>query len=274
VDERPIEPRAVDAARRVGARDGFVSERPVLIQETNNSVVWLHPHEVIAKVGKWAHSEASLVREHAVAGALASAGAPVVSPIAGIDPARDRPTGFVVTLWERIDVSSRAAGPDRIAGSLRELHAALNDYDGELPNFEAGLDLAEATLWDDHAMRALSTDDRSSLREAFERLRTQLSARGYVERRIHGEAHDGNLLMSRRGLRWIDLEAASVGPLEWDLAFLPDAVSDLFPEADAQLLAMLRVLNSARVATWCFARAEFADMRRHGNYHLRRVKKA
>jgi aminoglycoside phosphotransferase (APT) family kinase protein len=274
-EERGREPEAVDAAGRVGTRFGYTVEKPVLIQETNNSVVWLIPHAVIAKVGKWPHSEASLIKEHAVASALTAVGAPVASPIAGIDPTHDRATGFIVTLWERLETADRPrATPEEIAGSLRQLHSALRHYGGELPTFETSLDLAEAALWDDDVMHALSPDDRTMLRRTFERGRAQVSAHGYREQRIHGEPHEGNLLLTERGLRWVDLEETSVGPVEWDLAFLPADVGSHFPEADAELLAILRTLNSAVVATWCFARSEFADMRRHGEHHLKRVRDA
>ena len=48
----------------------------------------------------------------------------------------------------------------------------------------------------------------------------------------------------------------------------------LFPEVDAVLLGLLRTLNSARVATWCWARADVGDMRKHGEYHLEQVRLA
>ena len=274
-EERVREPEAVEAALRVGATFGYPSEQPVLIQGTNNSVVWLRPHPVIGKVGKWPQSEASLIKEHAVACGLIAVGAPVAPPIAGIGPAHDGETGFIVTLWERLETADGLdARPREIAGSLRELHAGLARYGGGLPTFETALDLAEAALWDDDVMHALQPADRTLLRQTFGRCRAEVRTRGYREQPIHGEPHEGNLLLTERGLRWIDLEETSVGPLEWDLAFLSDDVGSHFPEADAGLLAILRTLNSAVVATWCFARAEFADMRRHGEHHLKRVKDA
>ena len=36
----------------------------------------------------------------------------------------------------------------------------------------------------------------------------------------------------------------------------------MFPEADTRLLNLLRTLNSARVATWCWIRADVPEMRR------------
>ncbi len=82
------------------------------------------------------------------------------------------------------------------------------------------------------------------------------------------------MLATPVGLRWIDLEGVCVGPLEWDLAFLPEEAVSVFPAADPELLGLLRTLNSAWVATWCWLRSEFDEMRRHGEYHLEQVRRA
>jgi len=49
---------ATAAACRVAARFDLPTDQPAVLQESNNTVVWLRPHPVIAKVGKWQHSEA------------------------------------------------------------------------------------------------------------------------------------------------------------------------------------------------------------------------
>ena len=266
---------AVAAATRAGERSGYRSAHPVLIQETNNTVVWLQPHDVIAKVGKWKHSAETLVREHAVASALGSVGAPCATPIAGIAPMLDDQTGFTVTLWERLDHDpSRLPSPEVIGASLLELHHGLARYDGDLPPFTVSLDLARVTLWDDQQMSALPEPDRSLLRSEYDRLTGDLRSRGYAEQPLHGEAHDRNVLATPAGLRWIDLEGACTGPLEWDLAFLAGEAVAAFPAVDDELLELLRTLNSARVATWCWARYEFEELRWHAEHHLQVVRRA
>jgi hypothetical protein len=42
---------SASAACRVAADFGFVADDPVILQETNNTVVWLRPHPIIGKVG-------------------------------------------------------------------------------------------------------------------------------------------------------------------------------------------------------------------------------
>jgi hypothetical protein len=266
---------AASAASRVAARHGYEAKDPIVLQETNNSVVWLRPHEIIAKVGKWKHSGESLAREHRLAVALTAEDAPIAPPVAGAEPMIDEGTGFVVTLWHRLDrVSEQEFTPLAVGRALLDLHDHLAGYEGQLPSFYDGLSLARATLEDAGAMRALGAQDRSILRAAFDRLVPEVEAHGFVEEVLHGEPHDGNLLATPAGLRWIDLEAVCTGPLEWDLAFLPEGATEVFPTIDAELLGLLRTLNSARVATWCWARAEFDEMRRHGAYHLEQVRRS
>lgn len=262
------------AACRVGATHGYVTEDPVVLQETNNTVVWLRPHAVIAKVGKWRHSADALIREHAVASALAADNAPIAAPVPGAQPTPDEETGFIVTLWQRLlHDPERVVTPSDVGESLRELHQSLAGYTGGLPSFDVSLGLARAALADDRLMAALPTDDRAMLRAAFDRLRQEVAKHGYGEQPLHGEAHRGNLLATPIGLRWIDLEGACIGPLEWDLAFLPEEAVAAFRVVDSKLLGLLRALNSARVATWSWVRAEFPEMRRHGEYHLGQVRR-
>jgi len=114
----------------------------------------------------------------------------------------------------------------------------------------------------------LAPFDREFLRTAFTDLLATLDRRVVRERSLHGEPHSGNVLHTPLGLRWIDFEGTCRGPLEWDLAFLPDEAVRIFAEVDQGLLALLQVLNSARVATWCAVQARFPEMRRHGKHHL------
>jgi hypothetical protein len=262
---------------RVAARHGYETDDPVVFQESNNTVVWLRPHAIVAKVGKWHDSVDALTREHAVAVALAGRGASIAPPLAGVEPTLDPPTGFLVTLWSRLDHDpEREVAPTDMGASLRRLHEDLALYEGDLPSFQqVSLDRARAALGVDELMAALPTDDRSMLRFAFDRLRAEVKAHGYVEQPLHGEPHRGNLLVTPTGLRWIDLEDVSVGPLEWDLAFLPEEAVSQFPMVDPELLGLLRTLKSACVATWCWLLAdEFDEMRRHGEYHLEQVRRA
>ena len=80
-------------------------------------------------------------------------------------------------------------------------------------------------LLDDHlATAALGSAGRALLGEAVEFVAVDLerSETGAV---LHGEPHDGNRLSHKGNIVYLDLEAACTGPLEWDLAYFPSALS-------------------------------------------------
>jgi Ser/Thr protein kinase RdoA (MazF antagonist) len=257
------------AAVEVGRQVGLASDDPLLVQETNNTVVWLRPHPVIAKVATRPGNVDDLIREHAVATALVAVGAPVAAPLPGADPTRHPATGFVVTLWERVEDGVHGDAPwPELGASLRRLHDALDATRVELPSFRADLERARRALADDRLVAALPPADRAFLRAAYDDLLADLAGRAFAERALHGEPHWGNYLLTPAGPRWIDFESACRGPLEWDLAFLPDEVQTPFGPVDHELLALLRTLNSARTAAYCWVQARFPEMRRHGEIHL------
>jgi Phosphotransferase enzyme family len=266
---------AIDAAARVGAQYGYSTDEPVLLQETNNTVVWLRPHEVVAKVGTRSHSVEALKLEHAVAMAMAADVAPIAPPVAGAKPTIDPESRLLVTLWTRLehDPDLEIATEDS-AEVLRLLHEYLVRYSGPLPGFKEKLGRAREALADDRLMAALAATDRSMLRAAFDRWCDSVDSYEYAQQPLHGEPHDYNLLATSSGPRWVDLEGVCIGPLEWDLAFLPERADRFFPAVNVDLLSILRRLNSARVATWCWSRPEYAELRWHAEHHLEIVRRA
>lgn len=263
------------AALEVGQVFGIRSHDPLVIQETNNTVVWLRPHPVIAKVGTRTDSVEGVTREHEVAAALHALGAPVAQPLTDSHPVRHRTTGFMVTLWRRLDHDPTApVSGSMVASSLRQVHDALAVCGITLPDFRLGLQRARAALSDDVNMAALPAGDIVLLREAFDGLIPRLEARSISPHALHGEPHEGNRRFTSSGIRWIDLESVCLGPVEWDIAFLSDDARREFADVDRALLTLLSTLNSARVATWCWIEtsARFPEMRRHGQHHLDRVR--
>ena len=260
---------AIDVANQLG----LILEEPLLIQETNHTVVWLRPYPIIAKVGTHGDSAEALIREHDVASALTVRGAPIAPPLPGIGAMRDRETGLVVSLWSRLDHDPNVEADGAIIGqSLIRIHEALEECDVALPSFRDGLERTRIALLDDLRIAALAPVDRAFLRAAFTDLVSRLDERTFPEQRLHGEPHKGNYLLTPTGLRWIDFEDTCRGPLEWDLAFLPADGLATFEDVDVDLLALLQTLNNARVATWCWVQARFPEMRKHGEHHLALVR--
>jgi hypothetical protein len=261
------------AATEAGRHWGFASSDPILLQETNNTVVWLSPHPVVAKVATRAEGTEKLLREHQVATALADLGAPIGRPLKGSTPHVHRVTGFTVTMWERLEQNPQGQFSEAELGpSLRQVHEALKESGLGMPDFTLWLTEARMALGDEQLMAALSIEDRAILRETFDVLLPQLERRSFTMQPLHGEPHSGNLIATTVGLRWIDLENVCWGPLEWDLDFLPEQARTTFGEFDQELLSLLSVLNSARVATWCWIQCRFPEMLEHGKHHLTEVK--
>ncbi len=191
----------------------------------------------MAKVATRADSAEGLVREHQLTRALAALGARVARPLPGTAPIRHRTTGFLVTLWCRLEHDGTAEVPEATLGlSLRLLHETLALAQVELPCFRDGLERARTVLADDALIPALADHDRLLLRAAFDDLLAQLDDRALTAQALHGEPHAGNVLCTPTGLHWIDFESACRGPLEWHLAFLPDGARTAFTGIDRNLL--------------------------------------
>jgi Ser/Thr protein kinase RdoA (MazF antagonist) len=259
----------ITAAVEVAAGFGVASTDPKLIQETNNTVVWLRPHAVVAKVATRPDAMTGLWLEHAIALELTAVGGEIAAPLPAAAPVAHQETGFVVTLWERLDgVDQAQVDAGELLRSLGRLHDVLADTTHPLPSFRSSLMRARRALDDDSFMGPLPPADRAFLRDTFDQGLSVLGGTATSEHRLHGEPHEANRLVTSAGLRWIDFESCCVGPLEWDLAFQPRDVDALMIDVDHALLALLRRLNSVRVATWCLAQSRFPGMRRHGELHL------
>ena len=95
--------------------------------------------------------------------------------------------------------------------------------------------------------------------------RDRIHRRGAAEQLLHGEPHPGNLLSTRDGLLFIDFETCCRGPIEFDVAHVPEEVSARYPDVDQVLLAECRRLVLAMVAAWRWdIRDEFPDGHQHG----------
>ena len=81
-------------------------------------------------------------------------------------------------------------------------------------------------------------------------LRRAIGDRGAAEQLLHGEPHPGNVLSTKNGPLFIDLETCCRGPVEFDLAHVPEEVSERYPDADQELLRECRILVLAMVAAW------------------------
>jgi thiamine kinase-like enzyme len=83
-----------------------------------------------------------------------------------------------------------------------------------------------------------------------------IGERGGAEQLLHGEPHPGNVLITKNGMLFIDLETCCRGPVEFDLAHAPDEVSEHYPGVNHGLLHQCRILVLAMITTWRWDRGD------------------
>ena len=72
--------------------------------------------------------------------------------------------------------------------------------------------------------------DRKLLGDTLRGLNQVIGERG-GEQLLHGEPHPGNVLTTKNGLVFIDLETCCRGPIEFDLAHAPDDVGEHYRQS-------------------------------------------
>jgi hypothetical protein len=245
----------------------------VPLRSTNNSVFALRECAVVAKVHD---SDAAAAHELVLGHALASVGAPIVAPAAGVGDEVRGDAGLHVTFWVYAAEGDTRPSSAAIAGALGELHrhlAGLADLVADR-RVEAQLDDARRALQSPALAPVLDPADRHLLDDALNR--AVVDARHWPRAVIHGSPHRMNILTIGGAPVFIDLETIELGPIEWDLAHLEAEVAQAYPEpVDGDVLAWCRTAVSAATAAWCFAGLDRGpDMRAHAEHHLAVVRSA
>jgi thiamine kinase-like enzyme len=143
---------------------------------------------------------------------------------------------------------SREIPPGDYAHALERLHDALRRVDMSAPHFADRLAEIRRWLADGDATPDLADEDRELLLDRLETPRRLLTDRGAAEQLLHGEPHPGNVLTTKNGLLFIDFENCARGPVELDLAWVPNEVSERYPDADQELVGECRTLVLALIA--------------------------
>ena len=126
---------------------------------------------------------------------------------------------------------------------MRKLHVSS-------PSFTDRVAEAEELVASPDLTPELANADRDLLSSTLGSLRRAIGDRGAAEQLLHGEPHPGNVINTKHGPRFVDLETCCRGPVEFDLAHAPEEVSERYPDADQELLRECRVLVLAMVAAW------------------------
>jgi hypothetical protein len=262
--EAGIVSRAVAAATALAEELHLRVDDAVVIHDSNMLALHLLPCGVFARVAQVGHEVAALEIELALR--LAAAAAPVAALEPRVEPRVYERDGFAVTYWTYYEVVLADPGfPGAYADALRRLHAGMRSVEIPTPHFLDRVAEAERLVTHRDETPALIEADRRLLLDTLRSARERIRGRGAVEQLLHGEPHPGNLLSTRDGLLFIDLETCCRGPVEFDVAHVPEEVSARYPDVDQVLLAECRRLVLAMVAAWRWDSGdEFPDGHRHG----------
>ena len=243
-------PRAVAAARSSASALDLRVDDAVVLHASNRLAVRLLPCDVLARVAYVAH-QAGAAFEVEVARRLAETDSPVAALEPRVEPRVYVRDGFVITLWIYYEPASpRDVAPREYAQALERLHAGMRQIDVPAPHFTDRVAEAQRLVGSRAHTPELAEADRELLSNTLRSLRRAISDRGAAEQLLHGEPHPGNLLRTKNGLLFIDLETCCRGPVEFDIAHVPDEVSEHYPDAAQDLLRECRVLMLAMIATW------------------------
>jgi Ser/Thr protein kinase RdoA (MazF antagonist) len=218
--------------------------------------VHLAPQPIVARValgGPGEASSATLARELDVARHLSAVAVPAVRPTSDPPPGPHGHGEATLSLWDLAPIGPGAPTEAEVAAAYRELHRGLASFRGELPTFWEATHECGARLARPSGLPGLRPMDRIFLKDRHAELATRAAELDLRLVPLHGDPHRGNLLPTATGLLWADFESVCLGPLEWDLACLPEGAEAAFPSVDARLLSLLRDLRSACVAVWCSA---------------------
>jgi hypothetical protein len=243
---------------------GLTVDDAVVLQNSNKLAVRLLPCDVLARVAPLAQQVARFEVE--LAGRLAETGSPVAALEPRVEPRAYERDGFVVTLWTYYaPMTPPDVAPADYASALARLHAGMRKLDIGAPHFTDRIAEAQQLVASRDQTPALADADRELIGGALSSLRRKLADRGAAEQLLHGEPHPGNLLGAKIGPLFIDLETCCRGPIEFDLAHVPEAVTPHYPDVDLDLLGDCRRLVLAMVAAWRWdARDQFPNGRRVG----------
>jgi len=241
--------RAVAAAMSTASALDLKSTNAIVLHDSNKLALRLLPCDVLARVAHVAHQVAQLEVE--LAQRLAETESPVGALEPRVEPRVHERDGFVITLWTYYEpVGTGEASPADYANALERLHAGMRKLDVTTPHFTDRVAEAQQLVASRDRTPALADADRELLGNTLRSLRRTICDRGAAEQLLHGEPHPGNVLNTKDGLLFIDLETCCRGPVEFDLAHVPEEVSERYPGADQELLRQCRGLVLAMVAAW------------------------
>jgi hypothetical protein len=188
--------RAINAAQLIAEEHGVKGCNPVILNDTNHTIVQLTPHPIVAKVSvekRFRQTSSSLEREVLVARLLADAGAPVVRPTATLRPGPHYVNGVELTFWDFCPHNSDAEiSAGEACSSLRVVHELLKDLRPKLPllpTFTLQIYEAGSLLRVPEHVTLLPEKDRLFLCELHQTISSDIERASLEYQPLHGECH-------------------------------------------------------------------------------------
>lgn len=259
--EMPEIKRAIAAATSIAASLDLPADDAIVLHNSNKLALRLTPYDGFARVAPVGQEVAQFEIE--LAQRLAELGSPVAALEPRAEPRVYERDGFAVTLWTYYEPATPQVPPVDYAKALEELHAGMRKVDAPSPRFTDRITEAQKIVADPALSPDLPDADRTFLSARLETLRQAIADRDAPEQLLHGEPHPGNLLSTKTGPLFIDFETCCRGPIEFDLAHVPTAVAEHYPNVDQPLLDDCRQLVLAMLAAWRWDAADQFPHRSH-----------
>jgi aminoglycoside phosphotransferase (APT) family kinase protein len=248
--------RAVDAAISTVSSLGLTVDDAVVLSDSYRLVVHLTPCDVIARVTLLTHV-ASAELEVELAQRLMQTDSPVAALEARVGPRVFVRDGFKITMWTYVEpVQSRVLPPADYAQALERLHAGLRQLDFTTPHVMDRIAATQRDVASRDVTPELADADRALLADTLRDLGRSIANRRAPEQLLHGEPHPGNVLDTKNGPLFIDFENTAEGPVEYDIAWVPQEVAERYPNADEDLVGDCRGVVLAIIATHRWSRGD------------------
>lgn len=199
---------------------GFPKEHDLELLSFNKSATYLVPSEgLVVRISRPDASAEGVRLGLELADWLQRNNFPTLKPFPGITLEPLSVYGSAVSFWVWEETFIGEKDPAACGALLRDFHDLVKDYPGPTAPWRPLVDAARhLRLLEDKP--SLLEEDREMLwRWQYyleERLRASQSDLGVAT--IHGNAHPGSFLKTRKGIVLSDFDFVSHGPREWDLA--------------------------------------------------------
>lgn len=270
--QEPDVVRAAGAAMQVASELGLAAADASVLHNSNKLTLRVLPCDVVARVA-FAGLE-SFQTELEIGQRLAELDGPVARLEPRVEPRVHERRGFAITFWTYCEQAPEAVSPAQYAEALERLHERMAKVEVGVPHFSDRVAEAQDLVASPDRTPGLADSERTLLARILRGQRRAIGGRSAAEQLLHGEPHPGNLLTTTGGGPvFIDLETCCRGPVEFDLAHVPEEVSRCYAGADRELLGACRQLVLAMVAAWRWDRDdEFPDGRRAGQELVRALR--